>query len=713
MPQVPSYGGQQAAPSALGGGSFTAPQVGNAAPQQMQQLGDTVQRGAGQLSNIALDMQQQVNQVRVDDALNRVRQNVLDLTFDTQNGYRTLRGDSALTRPQGKALTDEYGGKLDTSISEVAASLGNDVQRQVFMQRANDLATQFRGGVQQHELEEYKRYSLSTQDGTIKLGADEAKRNWNNPDMIKSSIESVQAAVVRTGTLSGWSANETTARMRETVSSVHSNVIDAAMTENNPEYALGYLERFKEQMTADDVLKVRGIITRDVNERLADGIATNVMGTVRAQAQPGDLGRMFAITAQNESGNRERDAGGNLITSPKGAQGAMQVMPATNMDPGYGVKPARDNSDAERTRVGREYLQAMVKEYNGDPQKAWAAYNWGPGNLDAAIKEHGDAWLAHAPRETRNYVEKNMMALQNGAGAAKPTLQAVHDQVRERIASQFGNTPPAGVMKLAMATATKQFEDMRKAEKDGEDERVTSAMQALIQNGGSFSSLPYSVRSTIPPDKFDDLLSFAGRVAKGEDSTNLAVYQRLSDPAVLRSLSDNQFFQLRKDLSESDFKHFSNQRQAAQGKSTNKLEEINTGALNSALRDRFQIFGIDPSPKDGSDEAARVGTIKKFITDSILSEQRTTGKQMTDADVVKHLDGLFAKNVNFRTTMLGFDTGTTSERLLTMQASDIPGGTRDALVSDFERAGVRNPSEADLLGAYLRLKTIKPRKGTR
>jgi hypothetical protein len=124
---------------------------------------------------------------------------------------------------------------------------------------------------------------------------------------------------------------------------------------------------------------------------------------------------MVGITAQAESGNRERDARGNLITSPAGAQGRMQVMPTTNTDPGYGVRPARDNSDAERTRVGEEYLSAMMREYGGDPAKAWAAYNWGPGNLDRAIDRYGGDWLNYAPAETQNYVANNLRAL-NGQG---------------------------------------------------------------------------------------------------------------------------------------------------------------------------------------------------------------------------------------------------------------------------------------------------------
>lgn len=105
-----------------------------------------------------------------------------------------------------------------------------------------------------------------------------------------------------------------------------------------------------------------------------------------------------------ESGGRDYGNDGGVLTSPKGAKGRMQVMDTTNTDPGFGVKPAQDNSVEERARVGRDYIGAMIQKY-GDPIKAIAAYNWGPGNLDKAIAKHGDDWMSAAPAETQKYVQ--------------------------------------------------------------------------------------------------------------------------------------------------------------------------------------------------------------------------------------------------------------------------------------------------------------------
>lgn len=128
------------------------------------------------------------------------------------------------------------------------------------------------------------------------------------------------------------------------------------------------------------------------------------------------------ITAAAESGNRNYDDKGRPVTSPKGARFAMQVMPATARDPGFGLKPADPNNAEDMNRLGREYRAVMERRYGGDYAKMWAAYNGGPGRVDAAIAKGGANWLDHMPAETRDYVRKNM-GRTNGAGGAYNSSQ--------------------------------------------------------------------------------------------------------------------------------------------------------------------------------------------------------------------------------------------------------------------------------------------------
>lgn len=113
---------------------------------------------------------------------------------------------------------------------------------------------------------------------------------------------------------------------------------------------------------------------------------------------------LFGKVMQRESGGRQYDSNGKIITSSKGARGISQVMPKTGVDPGYGVKPLQNQSEEEYRRFGNDYLNAMLKEFGGDKSKALAAYNAGPGAVHAAVKAGGSNWLSQLPSETQAYV---------------------------------------------------------------------------------------------------------------------------------------------------------------------------------------------------------------------------------------------------------------------------------------------------------------------
>jgi hypothetical protein len=135
----------------------------------------------------------------------------------------------------------------------------------------------------------------------------------------------------------------------------------------------------------------------------AGGISPELLSNIRTeQPSTGVDDSLLKHVLHKESRGRRYDKDGNLLTSPKGAQGEMQVMPGTQRDPGYGVVPARDSSPDEMARVGRDYLNAMMKRYK-DPKLAAVAYNWGPGNTDKWLMAGADP--SKLPAETRNYIQ--------------------------------------------------------------------------------------------------------------------------------------------------------------------------------------------------------------------------------------------------------------------------------------------------------------------
>lgn len=159
--------------------------------------------------------------------------------------------------------------------------------------------------------------------------------------------------------------------------------------------------------------------TREVRDLQNNPISGGLLSQPEQQRPTGGLLGADVLPGLEQAVMQVESGGNPAAVSPRGALGTMQTMPSTLTDPGYGVSPARDRSPAEMERVGKEYLQAMQRQY-GDPRLALAAYNWGPGNVDRAVRTHGgsaDAVLANAPAETRAYVPKVLGLAQRGSSA--------------------------------------------------------------------------------------------------------------------------------------------------------------------------------------------------------------------------------------------------------------------------------------------------------
>lgn len=150
-----------------------------------------------------------------------------------------------------------------------------------------------------------------------------------------------------------------------------------------------------------------------------------------------------------------QESGGNpRAVSPAGAQGVMQIMPATARQPGYGVTPLQGWDGVnpmtapveEQIRFGRDYLNAMKTAHGGDERLALAAYNAGPGAVQAAGNQVPNF------KETQDYVNKlaptsqGVQVAQNTVSDWRSRAQVVTDAVPSTAApvtGAQGTAPPA------------------------------------------------------------------------------------------------------------------------------------------------------------------------------------------------------------------------------------------------------------------------------
>src|SRR5690625_4464739 len=155
----------------------------------------------------------------------------------------------------------------------------------------------------------------------------------------------------------------------------------------------------------------------------------------------------------------------------------------------------------------------MVKEFDGELSKALAAYNWGPGNVNRAIKEHGTQWLAYAPEETRAYVATAISRYGSGVSSIpKPTLTEMKRELESR--PELAGNPSR--LKYAQSRLESEYKLLTGLEKERSEQALDAAYRELYANGGNMASLPANVRMAIPGEKLSSVVSFAEKVSKNE-----------------------------------------------------------------------------------------------------------------------------------------------------------------------------------------------------
>ena len=161
---------------------------------------------------------------------------------------------------------------------------------------------------------------------------------------------------------------------------------------------------------------------------------------------PVDPNDTYKRMLQAESGGRQFNPQGGVLTSPRGAMGVGQVMPSTAMQPGYGVTnifdlaeqrgiavPSRDTAGAQALLAneglnrdfGQSYFNAMNQRFPQDPNAAVAAYNAGPGRVNQNMAANaGQLNTAQLPNETQAYIQKVMGRMPQAQASAAVEPQA-------------------------------------------------------------------------------------------------------------------------------------------------------------------------------------------------------------------------------------------------------------------------------------------------
>ncbi|MCB5188728.1 lytic transglycosylase domain-containing protein [Methylobacillus caricis] len=161
-----------------------------------------------------------------------------------------------------------------------------------------------------------------------------------------------------------------------------------------------YISNTEEQVSCALLLSEHGTAASNHGKKTTPDRLPYMQVVARAAEKTSIDPALLHAVIQIESGHNAQ------ALSRRGAQGLMQLMPATARQ--LGVNNMHD--PAQNVMAGARYLSQLQRDFNGDIHLALAAYNAGP----AAVKRHGNIIPPYA--ETQAYVPRVLQAYQRISG---------------------------------------------------------------------------------------------------------------------------------------------------------------------------------------------------------------------------------------------------------------------------------------------------------
>lgn len=352
-----------------------APQIQSVGPDTSGlQLQQTALGVVGDLANKEME---RADTAAMLDAESKLSQAKLDLMFNKESGVYAKTGKDALD------ITNSTLPAFDKQAEMIGQGLTNPRQKEQFARIVNNNRQSLNGELNRYEFTQRNAYYDTVDKTNIATSLDGAVKYANDPAQVAYYQNKGSFIIGESGIRKGLPPETIAAQQQEFNSTVATNVIERMVT-LDPMQAQQYYAKEASNMTAADQLKAQKLLGTSVRQQMAGQMAANIWdkGSVGGAGLP-------ALIMQAESG------GNQAAVSPKGAIGAMQLMPETAKETSeeLGIpfsleRLAKDQN--YNVALGTAYLNKMLGRYGGNETLAVAAYNAGPGNVDKWIKEFGD-----------------------------------------------------------------------------------------------------------------------------------------------------------------------------------------------------------------------------------------------------------------------------------------------------------------------------------
>lgn len=512
-------------PRAFGAGIGEAMQE---AAGSQRQLAGALENTADVANQHAMAFQELNNETSAKAADNDYQTQLRALGFGANGkpGFFASAGQAAF---DGSKPAMEEADKIKNTILD---GLPNEAARRVALPSLSARFQSFSNSVSEHGAQGRKEWMLSTSQARQANALANAADFYNDPAKINLNIAVAKGEALSQGELLGHSAEQNQLEQQKVESDIHTAVIDRMMTADPlgaQKYYASHIDGISGAQHTAIEKALKSAVTPVLNANIVKGIMQGAPAPNPAapdEVAKGPPPAVIAAISKTESGGKDFNSDGSIVTSPKGARGSMQVMPATAVSPGFGVRPS-DGSAADDARMGRDYYAAMLARY-GNQTVALAAYNWGPGKVDGVLTKMGSApgqsalidpvrFASMTPPETREYIAKINNAAPPSAGHmptsddVKSNFSAWQQQARAYAEGAYKDNPQAAEQLMSMLEQqSNQIVKGQAFANQAARNTLVAKVNGLVEvPGGGYMQVPLSQRPQTLPDLLKDPASAA------------------------------------------------------------------------------------------------------------------------------------------------------------------------------------------------------------
>lgn len=718
-----------------------------------QQFGQGLERAGAQAGDVALQRAQIANETNVNDAYYK---NYFPAVTNLTQTYLQTGGKDAVDK------FPAYQQQLEQLRQQQRDQLNNPMAQRMFDEMSRRLNMFQMDGAARHQSQQQQLYEDNTSQGMTDAAGSLAVQRWNDPNAFNSALQSGVAEIMTHAQYRGQPVEWAQAKAQDFTSRTYAARLKM-MADSDPIAAWNLLQNgetytdtagnqrhvdVQEQLGAQQLPALTDYIRKQVMPVAARNIVQTVMSG--GSLVDGDrISDLHAAVKQAESAGNPNAVGPN-VPGQGTAKGSMQVMDATNANPGFGVRPAADNSAAERARVGNDYLDAMIARYGGDQTLALAAYNWGPRKVDALIQNAKGAGVAlndsqlvaQMPPDTRAYIAKINAAVPPRAGVP-PTdgdprahLADWQASASALASSLYPNDPQFRdtVQSNLFNETNKIVAGQQGTELAARDRLVSAAIGAATPGATKPTSLADLLSSpglksdwaALKPEQQVGIMDLVDHNAKNTDppitTDTLTAFNRLkgeatNDPEAFANEDLTKYF--------ATLPHsFSEQLINLQATVTGRASRDQDRALNlqhamEVARPSLLAAGVYiPGQKDSPEKAADYNTFTGRMADALDGYYTQNKKAPTDIDVRNMVNSLLVQGVDTSKSAHFWSSSPAPARAFQVQNPQdfqvpAPEGERSKIIAAWQAVHPgETPSDSVINTIYTR-STMTPKRPTR